>query len=243
MSGTRIQADQAQASCSVDGKSELPTADLEKTGAWQKALARTVVYKRVPLSTRRALDRAILVRPQGCATLEAIEERFRLTERFGVSRDNLRTYARKLERVAQPCFAGNLAAAILGCMPAAYGSQVAAGSQIILISRLVQALTLKQSRLEIPELIRLASALRFANPTGVARNAATKGCGQQGKIRGRDDAVSSCFSNEATLAEAVRTVYGLEYPAHRPNGAETPRSPKPRIAGEPTRRYDEKPID
>ncbi|MGQ9650602.1 MAG: hypothetical protein ACUVXJ_10865 [Phycisphaerae bacterium] len=243
MSGTRIQADQAQASCMADGKSELPTADLEKTGAWQKALARTAVYKRVPLSTRRALDRAILVRPEGCATLEAIEARFRLTQRFGVSRKNLRMYARKLEGVAEPFFAGNLAAAILGCMPATYASQVAAGSQIILISRLVQALTQRKSRLEVPELIKLASALRFANPTGVARSAAMKGCGKKGHERGRDHRDSSCFSNQATLAEAVRTVYGLEYPAHRPNGAETPGSTKPEIAKQPTRRYDEKPTD
>ncbi|HPD30436.1 MAG TPA: hypothetical protein PLL20_10600 [Phycisphaerae bacterium] len=238
-----IQTDQTQASCMADAQSGLPTTDLEKTGTWKKALARTAVYKRVPFSTRRALDRAILARPEGCATLEAIEARFRLTERFGVSRDNLRTYARKLERVAEPCFAGNLAAAILGCMPTAYGSQVAAGSRIILVSRLVQALTQGESRLEIPELIKLASALRLAHATAVARNAAMKGCGGRGKDRGRDRKDSWCFSNQAALAEAVRTVYGLEYPAHRPTGAETPGSPKPEIARQPTRRYDEKPTD
>jgi len=210
-----------QASHTAGGNSSLPTACLDKTAIWQRALARTLVYKRVPLSIRRRLDRAILLRPEGCGTLEAIGAKFKLADKYGVSRDNLRTYARKLERVAEPYFAGNLAAAVLGCMPASYRAQVTVGSQIILISRLVKALTQNESTLKISDLVRLSSILRTATATGAARNATTKGCGRNGENRRRLGASPASPSRQAALVEAVKTVYGLEYPAPRHGQAET----------------------
>ena len=62
------------------------------------ALARTSVCKRVPIAVRTRLDEAILLRPDDCPTLEAIADKFALTDRYGIKGPALRTYARRLEQ-------------------------------------------------------------------------------------------------------------------------------------------------
>jgi len=187
----------------------------------------------VPLSARRRLDRAILLRPEGCRTLDAIEAKFGLTNKYGLSRANLRTYARKLEGIAEPIFAGNLAAAIMGCMPATYRTDVAAGSQIILVSRLVQALTKKEpeSGLKVADLVRLSSALRSATSTmNAVKTGGTRGCGHSSDGREKMGKTSSFAASLPTLTEVVRTVYGLELPVGQPAETEAPVLAQPVMA-------------
>jgi len=224
----RTTESQAQrASRTAEGDTDFPEVASGQSVIWQRALVRTLVHRRVPLSARRKLDRAILLRPEGCRTLDAIEAKFRLTNKYGVSRTSLRTYARKLERVAEPIFAGNLAAAIMGCMPATYRTDVAAGSQIILVSRLVQALTKKrpESGLEVADLVRLASALRSATSTlNAVKTGGTRGCGHNSDGREKMGKTSLCAASLPTLTEVLRTAYGLELPVGQPSETEAPAS-------------------
>ena len=174
-------------------------------------LTRTSVYRRVPAAMRRRLDRTLLMRPEGCTSLDAILHKFRLNEQFGITREALGTYARKIERLAEPYLAGLLAAAVVGCMPTSYRDQVTAGSQIILVSQAVQALTNEDKTLKAPDLLKLASTLRAA----AQRNISTCKCGSYGQEGSRmppGDRKRGMKTDQEALADTLRTVYGLDWP-------------------------------
>jgi hypothetical protein len=178
--------------------------------AW---LARSSVYKRVPAGVRWRLDQVILTRPEDCATLEAIAERFDLQSRFGVSDQTLRSYASRLEAYARPVVASQLMAAVLGCLPEGYRRQLMAGNQVLLLSRVANALTAEESvALTVPDLARLTSALSALagrmTPASRGRPESTR------KASTAEQAAPAVGPAEAPaqLAEAVRMIYGLSWP-------------------------------
>jgi len=186
-------------------------------------LTQSSVYRRVPAAVRCRLDQAIVLRPADCTTPEAIAEKFDLEKRYGVSLSVLRSYARKLEQFVRPAVASQFLAGVLGCLPESYRRQLVAGNQVLLLSRVVQALTAPgESGLPVSDLARLASLLSsFARQTR-----ATPGptCPHQSENtsekKGPDTPVTD--PDPTRLAEAVRTVYGLPWPPDAAGAAETP---------------------
>ena len=181
--------------------------------AW---LARSSLYKRVPAAVRAELDDAILLRPTNCATLEEIAEQFQLTERYKVSLPMLRTYARKLEELARPVMASQLIAGLLGCLPEGYRQRLVAGSQVLLLSRVVQALTAEDdSGLSVADLAKLASILSALAGQSVLSEkkrgrSRSKASGEH--ERDSDGDRPAAPANPTKLAEAVRAIYGISWP-------------------------------
>ncbi len=181
--------------------------------AW---LTRTQVYRRLPLSVRGDLDEAILHRPAGCSTLEAVYEKFDLAKRYGVSLASLKTYAARLDRLVRPAAASQVVAAVLGCLPADHRDRLVAGTQVMLLSKVVHALTREEQEeeaapLSIADLGRLAGVLRSVT----AANRANTGARSDGKRRASKSGCEPDLppgTDQDTLAEAVRMLYGLPWP-------------------------------
>ena len=183
-------------------------------------LTRSSVYKKVPISVRGRLDEAILLRPADCATLDQIADKFELAERFGISGSALRSYARKLEQFVRPAVASQLMAGVLGCLPEAYRQRLIAGGQVLLLSRVVQALLAEGgAELSVADLAKLASVLsamgnRSRLPALKAKAAPTTRTSQTGE--GEPDPEPAA-GNPTKLAEAVRMLYGLPWPPDKPH--------------------------
>lgn len=172
-----------------------------------------VLYKRVPAAVRSRLDRAILLRPENLATLEAIADQFKLAERYKVSLAALRTYTGKLEQFVRPVLTSQLMAGVLGCLSEEYRQQLVAGSQVLLLSRVIKALTADgEAALSVADLAKLASVL--SSFAGRATTARAKTDRARGKRRGNNEDAGAALSaaNPTKLAEAVRTLYGLSWP-------------------------------
>ena len=202
---------------------QTPAIDSTEVPAW---LQRSLVYKRLPPAVRAQLDEAILLRPAEHATLEAIAKRFQLAERYQISLPVLSAYARKLEEFVRPAMTSQVIAALLGCLPNRYRRQLVAGTQVLLLSRVVQALTAdKNKALPVADLGKLASILSaFAG-----RNA-----GGGRRARPRDTQASkggqtpehSVAADPTKLAEAVSMLYGISWPPASPS-PEQPTKPAP----------------
>jgi hypothetical protein len=188
-------------------------------------LVRTAVFKKVPLSVRRRLDRALLLRPEGCATLEAIADNFKLHEKLGISRAALRTYARKLEKMVEPVFAGHLLATILGCLPETYTRQLTAGSQVLLLSKAAKALTQDDAKLEVPDLAKLSGLLAARTDRSTVTDYQKKGYTNK-KVRPPGPTNGNpAAGDRQILNEAIQTVYGITWPPspqRRPEPADRP---------------------
>ena len=188
-------------------------------------LTRSSVYKKVPVGVRGRLDEAILLRPAECATLDQIAEKFELAERFGISGTALRSYARKLEQYVRPAAASQLMAGVLGCLPEGYQQRLLAGSQVLLLSRVVKSLSAEGGgELSVAELAKLASVLsamggRSRVPTAHSKSSRPPASGSK-TIRGMHSStsdegepdLSAATGNPTKLAEAVRMLYGLSWP-------------------------------
>ncbi|UCD30589.1 MAG: hypothetical protein JSV03_09020 [Planctomycetota bacterium] len=179
-------------------------------------LARSNVYKRVPSRVRSQLDEAIVLRPDGCASLEAIADKFQLGRRYKVSLSSLRSYARKLEEFVRPAMTSQLMAEILGCLPDSYRQQVVAGGQVMLLSKVLQALSIDRgSALTVAELARLASVLSGVSSRGNMGRTAASGYHDGEKGEQTDTDTDSTSPNK--MAEAVRMLYGLPWPPREAN--------------------------
>lgn len=190
------------------------TSSKENEGvAVRPALARTSLYRRVPTSIRRQVDRALLLRPEACATLDAVAARFKLGERFGVTREALRTYARRLEGLVEPVIAGNLVAAILGCLPESYRRRLADGGRILLLSRVVQALTQGQAKLAPADLAKLAGLVAAVDGKTTIRPEKSKAYKPGKALAQRSRRQQPTLADARNLAEAVHMIYGLDWPA------------------------------
>jgi hypothetical protein len=170
-------------------------------------LARTAVFRCLPGTTRAKVDNAILTRPQGLGTLEAIADRFELQERFGITLSALGTYARRLERVIRPMATGEVITGILGCLPVSYRRRLLAGNEVLLLSRVSQSLS-GESRmpvLPVSDLARLAVVLKsLANRLGRGK------AGRNGRRGGKHEA--NAAMEPSSLGAAISKVYGLDWP-------------------------------
>jgi hypothetical protein len=191
-------------------------------------LTRTSVYRKIPLDIRQELDQALVLRADSGTTLDAIAKKFELAERFGITARALRSYARKLEAGIRPVMVEQLVASVLGCLPWSYKEQVASGSQILLLSRLVQMLH-DETRpgLSANDLARLADIA-----SGIAGRIATNSSHprRSRSPAGRElsqDPPAECPTAPAKLAEAVRAIYGLSWPAQS-QSAKPPNEPTAR---------------
>ncbi|MBP7935284.1 MAG: hypothetical protein KA354_11610 [Phycisphaerae bacterium] len=189
-----------------------------KTISVTPALARSAVHRKVPIRVRCRLDRLILSRPKGCATEEAMARRLKLTERYGVSAAALKRYARQLERCLRPVVASQLTAAMLGCLPAEYRRQITDGGQMLLLSKVMQALTDPQSADNEPprETLSVADLARLAAVVRAVGSPSTSGYrpghdDSQNRVRGRRDAEQTA-GNPGELSKAVQLLYGLSWP-------------------------------
>lgn len=188
------------------------------------SLLRSAIYRRLPVAVRMKLDRAILLRPEGCRTLDDIAERFELTSRHGISRASLRTYARKVESLVRPEITAQVVAGVLGCLPRRYREQVANGSQVMLLSRVVGALEHKETALSVAELAKLASVLasvarrtrRSKVPSRDARRPAVSGPPLAGAAN------PQAPLDPSSMARAVRLLYGLSWPPPETSSDEKP---------------------
>jgi len=169
---------------------------------------RSAVYRKVPASVRCRLDAAILLRPPGCETLEAINSKYKLSVRYGVSLRALGRYARNLERLVRPAVASQVMAGVLGCLPAHFRRRLFDGSLVLLLSRVNQVLNDEEGpRLSVSELAKLADVLKDlahcrSDPAGRPSRRGAKG--------GR--AARAGEADPSKLAEAVRALYGLSWP-------------------------------
>ena len=182
-------------------------------------LTRTVVYRKVPIRVRCRLDRLILSRPKGCATEEAITQRLKLTQRYGVSVVALKRYARQLEKVARPLVASQLTAAIVGCLLAEFRRSVADGSQALLLGKVVQTLNDRvaevsgkpKETLSIADLAKLATVLKAIRPPGARRK--DKGTAVKGELKGRPNAGAADPDEGLNiLTGTLRALFGLQWP-------------------------------
>lgn len=173
------------------------------------AIGRSAIVRKVPARVRYRLDEAILRRPKGCETLEAIAARFSLQSRYGVSLDVLKRYARKLEAMVRPIVAAHVMAGVLGCLPARYRKRIHDGSEVMLLSRVIAALGDENNKeLPVSELAKLATVLK-----AVGGRAAGKRRTSSRKQKKDVSLVGAVGSVEPSkLTEAVRMVYGIDLP-------------------------------
>lgn len=192
---------------------DLPPAIPDETAAPQWLL-RSTVYQRLPARERARLHRAIILRPAGLQTLAAIAEKFELAEKYGISATALRSYAERLEQLVRPAVTSQVVAGVLGCLPEAYRRQMVAGSQVMLISRVLQTMESPDATLSVAELAKLASILAALGRQGERpRKPARRGTTGRNGTEADESANDAAQTAEPTrLAEAVRTLYGLSWP-------------------------------
>lgn len=196
-----------------------PTTDLvpsAETAALPEWLVRSPVYNRVPMFERSKLDHAIIFRPAGMASLQAIADAFKLTEKYQVSLAELTAYADKIEQLVRPEITSHVLAGVLGCLPKSYRRQIVDGSEVLLISRLFKALNDQDTTLTVAEMAKLASIL-----LSLARRPVSAG-GKPGRQKMRPghraDEPDANGQEPIKLAETVRLLYGLKLnPAHEPD--------------------------
>lgn len=192
----------------------------DTTASVAEALKHSAVYRRLAVHTRAQLDAAILRRPTGLQSLEEIARRFGLDAQR-ISRGALRSYARRLEELARPAAASQVLAAIFGCLPSAYERRLLAGTQVLLLSRVVQALAASESALSVAELSRLSMALAALARSGLT----ARSRGYARPRSARTDATRSASLPPARIAELVRDIYGLDIRASAgpTNSSESPK--------------------
>lgn len=197
-----------------------PAAD--RVGHVAGALIASPVIQRVPAAVRRRLDRALFQRTGRGLTLEQVAQELDLG-RFGVSMDNLTGYAAALDELIRPVASAQIVAGMLGCLPASLRARILRGNQVLLLSKLQQVLWESQaSVIEAGELVKLATVLKSA-----AHRRRRKGGTSKKKNMRADEALF----DEARMAEAVRSLYGLTWPPAqtrmRPADSKTAPAPQP----------------
>jgi hypothetical protein len=205
-SGSNRKADRKQQKC-MDAEIPAPPEAAVPAG-----LTRTAVYRKVPVAVRCRLDKAILLRGTNGNAVDEIHAEFDLAERFGVSARALRSYARKLADLVKPAMSAQVMAAMLGCLPNSYRSQLVAGSQTLLLSRVISALTDDRAEaLSASDLGRLATVLEAIAKR--SNDADTK-TGSKKRRSKKHNSISddTDLADESKVAQAIRMVYGLTWP-------------------------------
>lgn len=191
------------------------------SGTTLAALSRTTVYRRVPAAVRVRLDHALLARSPGRLRLRRIASEFRLSERYRVSVTALESYARRLEELIRPVLASQVVAGVLGCLPESMRRRMLAGSQVMLLSRAVQALHFEEKTpLPVADLAKLATVIHsIGSRAGSAGHRGTRKKPEENRAEG-ESSRPGAMGDSDRLAEAVRMIYGLPWPAEEaPDGA------------------------
>lgn len=181
-------------------RTRTPASPAGQNGSPGDPLAHTDVYRLLPAKVRAALDSALLAREAGPAAREQIAAKLGL-DRYGVTAGHLAVYVAALEQVARPVVTSQVLAAVLGCLPRGYRRRLVIGSEVLLLSRVLAALSDEQS-LSVAELGRLAAVIGSLG--GARRGSAAAGGKRSPGRRGE-----SGMSHEQ-LARSVRLLYGLE---------------------------------
>jgi hypothetical protein len=176
---------------------------------------RSVLYRRLPEDVRRQVDEAILLRPPERPTPEAIAEQFKLADRYHVSLHALKSYARKLEKLARPVIASRLLGQVLACLPESDRLEMIVGGEVLLLSRLCRSLMVEgKSSLSVGDLAKLASIL--ASVSGKIHTPRSQSKGGSGRDKARRDKNGVNDETPPTdakgLSEAVHLLYGLSWP-------------------------------
>jgi len=177
------------------------TSMMSEVPGW---LASSPIYKRFSIHLRQKLDAALLNRPSD-AMLESIAAQFKLST-YGITVATLKKYARKLEQWVRPSLAAQVLGGVLGCLPKSYRRHLLAGGEVLLLSRVMQALTADgQHALPVGDLAKLASVL-----TSFARSNVKK----EGKKTDKDATRqgSEPAMDHDHFVRRVRDIYNLEWP-------------------------------
>ncbi|MHC4443136.1 MAG: hypothetical protein ACYTF1_06030 [Planctomycetota bacterium] len=199
--------------CNLD-KTEVKQAEKRQLGDESRIpglLLRTRVYKRVPEAERSRLDADIMFHPEGYATLKSIANKYKLVDRYGISRKALDTYAQRLAGIVRPAMSSLVLANLLGCLPESYRRSVVDGGHVMLLSRVMQVLSCGGcTPLSVAELARLASLFSAI----AARNNVDRGTGKAGGGKDKDviAEADSSGGDPVKIAESVRMLYGLPWP-------------------------------
>ena len=204
--GVKASADEPKSNGRGVAKAQPAATESAAAPAW---LLRSAVFRKMPADARLRLESAILLRPSGCGTLEAIARTFELKSRYGLSLAALRNYARKLEQWVRPAVASQVMAGVLGCLPDDFRRRLINGSQVLLLSRVNQALGDEDGPpLSVAELAKLADVLKSLarGRAGSAGNAPSDGqeCGEH--------APNGTELDLEKMTKAVRVLYGLPWP-------------------------------
>jgi hypothetical protein len=169
------------------------------------------------MAERTKLDRAIIFRPPGLKTVAAIMCHFALQEKYELSAEEVTAYAEKVEQLVRPEVTSQVMAGVLGCLPKAYRRQLVAGGEVLLVSRVLQALNTQETGLTVAEMAKLASI-----PMSLARRSGSEQQGgvgggrvrksRSGQAHGGDDPSAEGGGDPIKLAESVRLLYGLSWP-------------------------------
>ncbi|MBI4578454.1 MAG: hypothetical protein HY718_02060 [Planctomycetes bacterium] len=209
-------------------------------------MLRSPIYRRLPVRERARLDRAIILRPAGCKSIDAIAEHFHLVEKYGISVTALRTYAGKLEEFVKPTLTSQVLAGVLGCLPVSYRRRLVAGSEVMLVSRILQALNDEKMGLTVAELARLGSILSGLARRGAASNRPAGRGKPSGTDARPDESADRNGPDPVKMARTVRLLYGLSWPLSGTGrdgdgGGSGPSSPDGNRPSEAVRRSEEDP--
>ena len=174
---------------------------------------RSPVYRKLPVRTLARLHEAIVLRPAGMNSAAAIAAHFDLPGRYGISVAMLKTYAARVEEMVRPAVTSQVLAGVLGCLPESHRRRLIAGSEVLLVSKMLQALEHAGTALSVAEMAKLGSILGSLGRRESRRI-------QRPSSSGTPDASDSSVESKGhgtrqspiKLAETVRLLYGLSWP-------------------------------
>lgn len=187
----------------------------DQTTATYACVERTVVYQKLPMQVRTALDEKLLNTPSDITAIRVLHNEFDLMFRYGVTDRQLLTYRKELESFLRPFVASLAISALLETLPKRIVARLGQSRQVLIWSRLVQHLTDKTSTaLSVNELARLAALL---SPQG--RNTSRS---RTGLPRSKGATVSKSRSRVtiSRLADISRQVYGIDIDSEASGKAE-----------------------
>lgn len=193
----------------VEKLSTSPEPEGAETQEWPlprlvTALADSPVCRRLPVDVRLRLEHALFDRGRTGKTLEQISDELSLTK-YLICPGDVTDYARTFDELVRPAVSAQVLAGVLGCLPASYRKRLVRGSEVLLLSKLTQALSAdSEETISVSELMKLASILRAA---------AGKRAVHRERQRGKRRAASMESFSDDHVSAAVGRLYGLSWPS------------------------------
>ncbi|MCL2329675.1 MAG: hypothetical protein FWC56_00050, partial [Phycisphaerae bacterium] len=171
-------------------------------------------------------------------TIPAILRHFALQEKYDLTADQVEAYAERVEQLVRPEVTSQIMAGVLGCLPKAYRRQLVAGGEVLLVSRVLQALNMQESGLRVAEMAKLASILlslgRQSRSEETGRRSRSGKQSQKSGARDVDvnegDGGNMDGVDSIQLAESLRLLYGLQWPPHPISPLTSPSTSSPTSA-------------